>query len=257
MSTIKCPRCGLVNWSSQSNCNRCGIDLEGRGGNFATESRAYAEYSDPVYNVVPSHAKAKSGLATASMVLGIISFVAGCMGGFLLAPIGLILGIVSLVKVKKLPLEYGGQGQAIAGVIMSSLGVLMIPIVAAIAIPNLLAARRAANEGSAIANLRQLAQAESRFMSTTSGTCGDLQSLIKANLVDGSLSDGKKSGYQFIIVSSPEGDCQLNAVPLVGVGISATGTRSFFLSSHDNWTIRAAEKKGRPANILDKPLPTH
>lgn len=261
MSTIKCPQCGLVNWSTQPNCKRCGIDLAGQGGTYSPPSASpysagNAEYSRSAYSS-PNTVKTRSGLATASLILGGLSFITGCMGGFVLAPIGLILGIVSLVKTKKLPLEYGGQGLAIAGVIMSTIAILMIPIVAAIAIPNLLAARRSANEGAAISSLRKLAEAESRFLASSRGQCGDLQSLAKANLIDSSLAEGEKSGYQFVIVSSPDGDCELNAMPLVADGISATGIRSFFMSSNDNWTIRVAERKGRPATSVDKPLPTY
>ena len=80
------------------------------------------------------------------MVLGILGFLtAFLLIGLLFAPIGLILGIVALAKIKKKPHIYGGQGFAIAGIVTSSMIVLIFPIIAAIAIPNLLAARRMAN----------------------------------------------------------------------------------------------------------------
>ena len=54
--------------------------------------------------------------------------------GFLLAPVGLVLGIAALVRSRKRPTEYGGQWFAIAGTIHSGLRVLFFPIIATIAI---------------------------------------------------------------------------------------------------------------------------
>ncbi|SPF48083.1 Pilin, type IV, putative (fragment) [Candidatus Sulfotelmatobacter kueseliae] len=60
--------------------------------------------------------------------------------------------------------------------------VAIILIIAAIAIPNLLWAREAANEWSAVASIRTINTAE-----ITSTAC----------LIDSVLSGGKKSGYNF------------------------------------------------------------
>jgi prepilin-type N-terminal cleavage/methylation domain-containing protein len=67
--------------------------------------------------------------------------------------------------------------------------VAIIGIIAAIAIPNLLASKRAANEGSAIASVRTLTTAEATYRATTlNGLYGTLSQLRTANLVDSSLS---------------------------------------------------------------------
>ena len=67
--------------------------------------------------------------------------------------------------------------------------VAIIGIIAAIAIPNLLASRRAANEASAISSLRTMGTAESTFSSTVgAGTYGDLTALKGANLLDPSIT---------------------------------------------------------------------
>lgn len=58
--------------------------------------------------------KQPQGLATASMVLGIIAL--ACCGAT--ATIGLILGIISLAK------KEGGRGMAIAGVVMCGISLL-------------------------------------------------------------------------------------------------------------------------------------
>src|SRR5437868_9148624 len=76
--------------------------------------------------------------------------------------------------------------------------VVIIGIIAAIAIPNLLAARRSANEGSAISSLRTAHGAEMTYQSTTgAGNFGTLANLASANLIDSSLGGGTKSGYSF------------------------------------------------------------
>lgn len=79
--------------------------------------------------------------------------------------------------------------------------VAIIGIIAAIAIPNLLASRRAANEASAISTLRTIGTSESTYSSTLGfGKYGDLDALRAAKLVDVSIAeaadtDTAKSGY--------------------------------------------------------------
>lgn len=179
------------------------------------------------------------------MVLGII----GC---FLTSPIGLILGIISLNRASKRPFEYGGKGFAIAGVVLNAIGILILPIIAAIAIPNLMAARRAANEGSAISTIRILAGAEETYRATAGkGRCGDLKTLHSSNLIDPATANGQKSGYSFMVINLPtlNGDCAITATPLS----TSHGTRSFYYSTEDN-LIRAAAKNGQAADSNALPL---
>src|SRR6476619_3447520 len=85
--------------------------------------------------------------------------------------------------------------------------VVIIGIIAAIAIPNLLAARRSANEGSAVSSLRTLHGAQSTFQATSGngqyagtdaavGITG-LTELNTSGLIDAQLASGAKSGYGF------------------------------------------------------------
>lgn len=188
----------------------------------------------------------KSGLAIASMVFGILGFVSSIfLIGLLLAPIGLILGIVALVKAKRRPMEYGGQGFAIAGVVTSALVVLIIPVIAAIAIPNILAAKRAANEGSAISTLRSISKAH------TVGTnkpmkCSSLQEMASRQLINQGLSDGEHNGYKFAVNDFPAGGCEVTATPIS----SSEGNRSFYYSTLDG-KIRGATKQGAVATNSD------
>ena len=183
------------------------------------------------------------------MVLGILGFLtAFLLIGLLFAPVGLILGIVALAKIKKKPHFYGGQGFAIAGIVTSSMIVLIFPIIAAIAIPNLLAARRMANEASAISTLRTISSAEQMFMATAGrGRCGDLKELAAQNLVDPVIAGGEKNGYRFSVVMLPVigGDCELHAAPM-----TSTGMRSFYFSTEEG-ILRAADKKGKLADKTD------
>src|SRR5438477_2271894 len=86
--------------------------------------------------------------------------------------------------------------------------VVIIGIIAAIAIPNLLASRRSANEGSAISACRTLHGAQMTYAATYGG--GDfagatgtpdnsaLSALAGPGLVDSVLGSGTKSGFDFV-----------------------------------------------------------
>ena len=80
--------------------------------------------------------------------------------------------------------------------------VAIIGIIAAIAIPNLLASRRAANEGSAQSSLRTIFSAEATYQATAGNGAfsTDLAGLYGQRLVDTVLNTGTKSGYDFAIV---------------------------------------------------------
>jgi len=104
----------------------------------------------------PSVQPAKtSGLAVASLVLGILGlFTCGVT-----ALVGFILGIVSLVKVKKSNGALGGQGLALAGTIVSAIFVFMIPLLAAMMLPALAKAKQRAMTINCVNNMKQLALA--------------------------------------------------------------------------------------------------
>ena len=84
--------------------------------------------------------------------------------------------------------------------------VAIIGIVAAIAVPNLLSSKRAANEGSAISSMRTIHSCELTYQATTGvGDYGDLPALALVTLTDGVLGSGSKSGYNFVITPTPPG----------------------------------------------------
>ena len=116
--------------------------------------------------------------------------------------------------------------------------VAIIGIIAAIAIPNLLASRRAANEGSAQAGMRTLTGAEATYQATTgAGTFGSLAQLGTANLIDSALAGATaaasaKSGYIYLMtplaaVAGSPASYIGGAYPSGTSGITQTGTRRF------------------------------
>ncbi len=117
--------------------------------------------------------------------------------------------------------------------------VVIIGIIAAIAIPNLLAARRSANEGSAISSLRTLHGAQMTYQATSGGGnySPDLITLAGPGLVDSVLGGGVKSGYDFEMSSEVAGAgtpaiFAATATPSAATGgVTDTGTRDFAIST--------------------------
>ena len=112
--------------------------------------------------------------------------------------------------------------------------VIIIAIVAAIAIPNLLASRRAANEASAISSLRTVHSAEATYQATLGGNIdyAVLTDLATEGLIDTVLggASGTKSGYTFesTIGAAGTGVYCATAVPTTA---GTTGDRSFAVSA--------------------------
>jgi prepilin-type N-terminal cleavage/methylation domain-containing protein len=121
--------------------------------------------------------------------------------------------------------------------------VAILGIIAAIAIPNLLSSRRAANEGAAVSAMRTVHSAQATYQSTSGGgnfaTLNGLQtvSLVDSLLGGGTTANGAKSGYQFVcgagdlVAANPAAGtvAQFTATgnPQVTTGVGQTGTRRF------------------------------
>jgi type IV pilus assembly protein PilA len=119
--------------------------------------------------------------------------------------------------------------------------VAIILIIAAIAIPNLLRSRIAANQASAVGSLRTINTAEITYASTyNSGYSGSLTDLAPptgttptasaAGLIDSVLAAGVKSGYSFTYapgasVGGRYDTYTLNANPVTA---GTTGTNYYF-----------------------------
>ncbi len=118
--------------------------------------------------------------------------------------------------------------------------VVIIGIIAAIAIPNLLAARRSANEGAAISSLRTLHGASVTFQSTSADGlfAATLGALKDAQLIDTVLAGAvdaatAKSGYTFAYTTSTAKPAVFAVIakPSSTGTVTATGTRDFATST--------------------------
>jgi hypothetical protein len=251
MKSTKCPACGFVGWSDLEYCKACGADFAQRSA-YAAQAGGWSEPEGQ-----------KKGLAIASLVLGIISFFTlGLLG--VGAIVGIVLAVVAMSRVKSEPWKYGGRGIAVAGLVLSITSLLTaapVGIIAAIAIPNLLQARMAANEGSAIYSLRTISAAELTYQSQFE-KFGTLEELAAARLIDPKLASGTKNGYRFTVELTSEnraeeefdsgsGGFRVNGVP---VTYRSSGLRSFYID--ETQVVRGADNVGLPASAGDPPLET-
>jgi type II secretory pathway pseudopilin PulG len=259
MKSVKCSECGFVGWADAERCKKCGVvRLPDPAGDSYQTSQTYEGYQ-PSYRA-NSHGQLKKGLAVASLVVGILSlFTFGILG--IGAITGIVLAVVALGKAKRNPYEYGGQGLATAGLVTSILSVVIIVpmgIVAAIAIPNLLASRRAANEGASIATLRKIDAAEQTYQAVHQ-EFGTLDELGAADLIDHELASGERFGYRFKIEITPgytaeSGVSYTSAYHAVGIPLTygSSGLRSFYVD--DSGVIRGEDRRGAEATELTPPL---
>jgi type IV pilus assembly protein PilA len=152
--------------------------------------------------------------------------------------------------------------------------VAIILIIAAIAIPNLLRSRMAANESSAVGSLRTINTADGTYLSvyghsfapslailggatTATPTCS-----AAANLIDnilGGADPSTKSGYTFVYTpgAADTGDAVCSSVTAYTVqatplNYDGTGTRSFF--TDNTGVIRGQDDAGAQATVADPPL---
>ena len=143
--------------------------------------------------------------------------------------------------------------------------VAIILIIAAIAIPNLLRSRMAANEASAVGSIRTINTSQVTYSSTypdvgfaaalgTLGGAAPCTTATSANacLLDTVLSLGTKSGYSFV-VGGATGAPVIVTYTVTGtpVVVGQTGQRAFF--SDQSGVIRY-KASGATATNTDPPL---
>ena len=96
----------------------------------------------------------RAGMAIASLVLGIVGFCTAGIAGI----VGVILGIVALVKAANEPQVDRGRGFAIAGIVTGAISLLssimVVPMMIAVLLPSLAQARELAKRAVCGANLR-------------------------------------------------------------------------------------------------------
>jgi type IV pilus assembly protein PilA len=139
--------------------------------------------------------------------------------------------------------------------------VAIILIIAAIAIPNLLKSRIAANEASAVGTVRTINTAEVTYNNSCQQYANGIGELntgtvcaAGANIIDSTLATGLKSGYKFVVIApgtTAAGTIittfDVNADPQTA---SVTGVRHFF--SNESLVIRV--DPAAPATNASNPL---
>jgi len=215
---------------------------------------AQAQWSAPPEN---------SGKALASLICGVFFFF------WPVAIVAIVLGHLALSDIKKSAGRLAGRGMAIAGLVTGYIGISILPIliIAAIAIPNILRARMAANEVSAVEALRTYNSALSSFKQECpdQGYPPSLASLgpgssggdkcAHADLVEAIMGKEMpvKDGYRFFYV--PESYDRAGHIVKYGlaadpVSPGATGVRHFF--TDESGVIRSSSRGG--ADVRSEPI---
>lgn len=235
-----CGRCGAAIPEGNLYCGKCGVLAAGTPNLPSSPAQPLPVVSTP---------ERTSGKAVASLISGIFFFL------FPAAILAIIFGHLSLSEIRASAGRIGGKGIAVVGLVLGYLGIAFIPmilIIAAIAIPNLLRARMAANEASATANVRALNTAEISYASSHPDmgytcTLSDLQDLIGPNLVS-----GKRNGYVFVLsdcaadaTGGPNTKYRIVSYPQVP---GSTGVRSF---CSDETAVIKIDRSGSRENCFE------
>jgi len=224
----QCPNCKGNIADFVSVCPYCG----------AAMAMALTPAQHPAWTGPPQN----SGKAIASLVSGLVFFF------WPISPIvAVILGHLALSEIKRSAGRLAGQGMAIGGLVLGYLQIAMLPfilIIAAIAIPNLLRARMAANEASAVGSLRTYNTALISYASEcpNQGYPPALRNLgpgdpadkcAHADLVDSTMGTETpvKSGYRFsysALSYDQDGHIVKYSIAADPLTPGTTGVRHFF-----------------------------
>jgi len=241
-----CPYCAEAIQEDSQFCQFCGTNLG---------SPPLPAASSLPPSPTESHT---SGKAIASLICGIFFFLLPA------AIVAIILGHLSYSEIQRSLGRIRGRGIALAGLILGYAGLSFIPIliIAAIAIPNLLRAKMAANEASAVGSLRSYQYAMGAYASKCPKT-GFPKSLAnlgegrgdceRANLLDDSLSAEQpiKSGYYFhYVAAEPDDVGQVTSFVITADPVSPnTGVRHFYIDQTGviRWNTDRPPDVGSPA----------
>jgi type IV pilus assembly protein PilA len=244
---MNCPYCAAVIADNVRFCPKCGTEM----GSPLPDSPAFRSAPPPDFE------PPTSGKAIGSLVSGLLFFFAPFS-----SIVAVILGHISLSEIRKSAGRQKGQGVATAGLVLGYTGIAAIPfllILAAIAIPNLLRAKMAANEDSAVGSLRSYNTAIVTYatkcpqigypasaaqLGPGTGDC------IQADLVTQAMAAPRsvKTGYYFIyqpMVQDREGRITKYAISADPVQPGVSGTRHFY--TDETGVIRFESNNGATA----------
>lgn len=215
-----CNHCGAANADTNAVCQQCGQPISpvappAPDSPMPSVSRTMPSVELPPPPGLPQNGlpqgqlpqqwpqpQTTSGLAIASLVCSLLCIPINIAG--------IICGHLALGEIKRSAGRIGGRGLAIAGLVIGYIQIAFIPfilIIAAIAIPNLLRSRIAANEASAVHSVRSINTAQMAWQNEKGGFTCSLPQLGPARVpgapedavgyLDSQLSSGTKAGYHF------------------------------------------------------------
>lgn len=240
----KCPYCAEAIQDDAVQCPFCSTSL----ATPAVLSGAQAPS-------IPGEAQT-SGKAIASLICGILFFIMPS------AIVAIVMGHLSLSDIKRSAGRLGGRGMALAGLVLGYAGLSFIPIliIVAIAIPNLLRSRMAANEASSVGSLETVNSACVSYATEYKSFPRALADLgpgaqpgpRAANLIDPVLASGRKSGYVLTYEPGPDADGVITTYTLRADPINP-GTTGFTHYFTDQTRIIRVSRDG-PASESSPPL---
>ena len=242
-----CLKCGTALAEGAYFCPKCGAD---------NSSRAITPtMSTPGAPATPAQPQQTSGMAIGSLVCGLFPF-------FILPSIAaVVLGHMALSQIKRSAGRLKGSGMAIAGLVLGYGSVAVIPIIliiAAIAIPNLLRARIAANESSAAVSIRTLSTAEITYSTAhpEKGFTCTLSDLKDDKIVETQLAGGSKYGYIFELVGckaeNPDGPITQYHVIAYPITKNTSGIKAF---CSDETNVVRYDSQGSGEDCMDHGKP--
>ena len=126
--------------------------------------------------------------------------------------------------------------------------VAIIGIIAAIAIPSLLAARRAANESAAIGNLRTIGSAEATYFSQR-GRYGTFANLTNMSMLDTAMvNNATRDSYRLTELGATGPSFEFTATPTS----ASSGTRGFNIL--DDFVVRQSTTTVAPSGTAGSPI---
>jgi type IV pilus assembly protein PilA len=273
-----CSKCGTSTPDASPACPQCGASTADTPRSSAPPPSAAAPA--PVRQSGPQPQRyfgpqQTDGKAVGSLILGILAiFPFGLVAGI---P-AVVLGHISKSSIAKSMGRLKGDGMATAGLIMGYISVAFVPlvlIIAAIAIPNLLRARMAANEAAAASTVRAVSTAQMTYSTTyPSGYAPSLAVLgpgeSRVNCSDPAKIDAQhaclieralacsetwctKGGYRFNVkaVCGDDGVCKDYVATAMPIAPGTTGQKSFCSTNDGIIRFRGAS---RTAGAIVTPL---
>jgi len=184
-----------------------------------------------------------SGLAIASLVLGIVGIATCGLTLLVTAPVGLVLGLVAMNKIGKSQGQLGGRGLALAGLITSCTALLLLPVFVAMLLPALMQAKQKALSLHCMTNVKELSLAMRLYAGDNqnhypAGTnwCTAIQSEVGATNVfhcPADFSDGRCSyAFNVQLAGTETGKADPNTVMIFETdgGWNVSGGRELLLA---------------------------